>query len=452
MSRVLAHFVPREMALLIAFELFLSSALVYVIIGTPAGSGVLTGGLSPLSLGGGALGAVSALIIGVLAATIGLYRPEICLNPVRVLVITTTAAVIAAPLLLLFGAAGQAHRFDDIVLWLGEILGLWFAVLMATRITYSKLIKDHVTMRRVLVVDTEEAAAPLMALLKQRHGHQFNVMRAAAGPETLSLDTIARSGVWGVVLTDGCMDQLAADSLLDMKMRGVRVFDAVRFQENYLGRIDLASINMEWLIKADGFSSSRAAAVFKRVFDITTSVLLLVSTLPVMVITAMLVKLDSPGPVFYRQQRAGYAGAPFTLFKFRSMSVDAEAGGKPRWAQKHDPRVTRVGQFIRQTRIDELPQLFNVLRGDMSMIGPRPERPHFVDELALAIPFYREREYFKPGITGWAQVNFPYGASVDDAREKLAYDLYYVKNRSIALDILIFCSTVRIILFREGAR
>ena len=175
-------------------------------------------------------------------------------------------------------------------------------------------------------------------------------------------------------------------------------------------------------------------------------------TLPVMVITAMLVKLDSPGPVFYRQQRAGYAGAPFTLFKFRSMSVDAEAGGKPRWAQKHDPRVTRVGQFIRQTRIDELPQLFNVLRGDMSMIGPRPERPHFVDELALAIPFYREREYFKPGITGWAQVNFPYGASVDDAREKLAYDLYYVKNRSIALDILIFCSTVRIILFREGAR
>ena len=327
MSRVLAHFVPREMALLIAFELFLSSALVYVIIGTPAGSGVLTGGLSPLSLGGGALGAVSALIIGVLAATIGLYRPEICLNPVRVLVITTTAAVIAAPLLLLFGAAGQAHRFDDIVLWLGEILGLWFAVLMATRITYSKLIKDHVTMRRVLVVGTEEAAAPLMALLKQRHGHQFNVMRSAAGPETLSLDTIARSGVWGVVLTDGCMDQSAADSLLDMKMRGVRVFDAVRFQENYLGRIDLASINMEWLIKADGFSSSRAAAVFKRVFDITTSVLLLVSTLPVMVITAMLVKLDSPGPVFYRQQRAGYAGAPFTLFKFRSMSVDAEAGG-----------------------------------------------------------------------------------------------------------------------------
>ena len=179
---------------------------------------------------------------------------------------------------------------------------------------------------------------------------------------------------------------------------------------------------------------------------------LLLLTLPLMAVTALLIKLDSPGPVFYRQLRAGQFGTPFTLFKFRSMSVDAEAGGQPRWAQQQDPRVTRVGSIIRLLRIDELPQLLNVLRGEMSMVGPRPERPHFVEQLAQIIPFYHERSYVAPGITGWAQVNFPYGASVEDAREKLAYDLYYVKNRNLLLDLLILFGTVRVILFREGAR
>ena len=186
--------------------------------------------------------------------------------------------------------------------------------------------------------------------------------------------------------------------------------------------------------------------------DILVSLAVLFLTLPLMLITALLVKLDSPGPVFYRQERVGLHGVPFTLFKFRSMSVDAEAGGRPRWASQQDSRVTRVGGFIRSTRIDELPQLLNVLRGEMSFVGPRPERPHFVEQLAEVIPFYHERSYVKPGITGWAQVNFPYGASVEDARQKLSYDLYYVKNRSVFLDIVILFSTVRVILFREGAR
>ena len=176
------------------------------------------------------------------------------------------------------------------------------------------------------------------------------------------------------------------------------------------------------------------------------------ATLPVMAVTALAIKLDSPGPVFYRQLRTGLNGRSFTLLKFRSMRADAESGGIPRWAQKQDPRITRIGHFIRQTRIDELPQLLNVLRGDMSVVGPRPERPHFVKELALAIEAYTIRDRVKPGITGWAQVNYPYGASVEDAREKLAYDLYYVKNRGFFLDLLILCSTVRVILFREGAR
>ncbi len=162
--------------------------------------------------------------------------------------------------------------------------------------------------------------------------------------------------------------------------------------------------------------------------------------------------MDSPGPVLYRQQRVGLHGEPFTLLKFRSMTNDAEQGGNPLWASQQDPRITRVGSLIRPMRIDELPQLINVLRGEMSMIGPRPERPHFVEQLARVIPLYGERSYVKPGITGWAQVNYPYGASVEDARQKLSYDLYYVKNRSLLLDLLILLATVRVILFREGAR
>lgn len=179
---------------------------------------------------------------------------------------------------------------------------------------------------------------------------------------------------------------------------------------------------------------------------------LLVLTLPVMLVAALMVRLDSPGPVFYRQQRAGLNGRPFMLIKFRSMVVDAEACGTARWAQRRDTRITRVGAVIRPLRIDELPQLLNVLRGEMSLIGPRPERPVFVEQLAEVIPHYLERSVVKPGITGWAQVNFPYGASVEDAREKLAYDLYYVKNRGLVLDVLILLSTVRVVLFREGAR
>jgi lipopolysaccharide/colanic/teichoic acid biosynthesis glycosyltransferase len=166
----------------------------------------------------------------------------------------------------------------------------------------------------------------------------------------------------------------------------------------------------------------------------------------------LLIKLDSRGPVLYRQQRVGRFGENFTLLKFRSMRVDAESEGAPRWAAKRDPRITRVGALIRSTRIDELPQLLNVLHGEMSLIGPRPERPHFVAQLSQVIPFYDERNYVKPGITGWAQVNFPYGASIEDAREKLSYDLYYVKNRSTFLDLLILVATIRVILFREGAR
>jgi len=188
-----------------------------------------------------------------------------------------------------------------------------------------------------------------------------------------------------------------------------------------------------------------------RLGDCAIALAILLLTAPVMAATALAVRLTSPGPVLYRQVRVGLAGRPFVLLKFRSMRVDAEANG-PAWAAAQDPRITAVGHLIRRMRIDELPQLINVLAGEMSIVGPRPERPHFVAQLDAAIPYHAERTRVKPGITGWAQVNYPYGASIEDSRQKLSYDLYYVKHRSLRLDFQILLATVRVILFQEGAR
>lgn len=246
---------------------------------------------------------------------------------------------------------------------------------------------------------------------------------------------------------------LPLQDLLATKVLGTRIYDLSSFLERETGRVDLDSVNLSWLIFSDGFlASNRLSAVFKRLFDITASALLLLATMPILAVTAIAIKLTSPGPVFYRQERVGLYGAIFWIMKFRSMRTDAEKDGTPLWAQKGDPRVTTVGRLIRATRIDEIPQIFNVFKGDMSFVGPRPERPFFVDDLVRDIPLYAERHIVKPGITGWAQLNYPYGASIDDARHKLEYDLYYVKNYTVFLDILILIQTVRVVLWQDGVR
>lgn len=221
--------------------------------------------------------------------------------------------------------------------------------------------------------------------------------------------------------------------------------------EEFLGRIDPRAASLTLHIAEDDFVTKRNA-FFQRALDICFSLALIILTSPLMLLVALLIRMDSSGPVLYRQTRIGLHGRRFSLLKFRSMSMDAEPGGQPRWASVHDPRITRVGRIMRPLRIDELPQLINVLRGEMSVIGPRPERPYFVDQLSQVIPLYAIRHRVKPGITGWAQVNYPYSASAHDAYEKLAYDLYYVKHRSMLLDLQILASTVRVILCREGAR
>jgi sugar transferase (PEP-CTERM system associated) len=223
--------------------------------------------------------------------------------------------------------------------------------------------------------------------------------------------------------------------------------------ERETGRIDLDSVNPSWLIFSDGFSSGRRlSSAFKRVFDVTSSLILLVLTAPIIAIFALLVRLESPGGAFYRQQRVGLYGEPFDVIKLRSMRADAEAAGTAVWASENDPRITRIGHFIRKVRIDELPQIWSVLKGEMSFVGPRPERPQFVADLETKMPYYAERHMVKPGITGWAQINYPYGASVEDSRHKLEYDLYYAKNYTPFLDVLILLQTLRVVLWPEGVR
>lgn len=236
---------------------------------------------------------------------------------------------------------------------------------------------------------------------------------------------------------------------LDCKLAGIPSSDGLSFCERELGKIDITLLQPSWMLFSDGFKYSKRRSMAKRVFDLALASAFFLVLWPFMLLTAIAVKLESPGNVLYHQLRVGLNGKTFRIYKFRSMRQDAEKNGAV-WAQKNDARVTRVGAFIRNTRLDELPQLYNVLAGNMSFVGPRPERPEFVSELSVSIPFYDTRHKVKPGLMGWAQLKYPYGASVDDARNKLQYDLYYTKNHSFLMDMLIMIQTVEIILLGKG--
>ncbi len=242
------------------------------------------------------------------------------------------------------------------------------------------------------------------------------------------------------------------DELLECKMKGIKVTEAVTFYEREFGCIELAEIYQGWMVFGNGFKYSQARDVAKRIFDISVSVVLLLLMWPFMILTVVAIAMESGFPVIYKQQRVGLNGGLFWIYKFRSMSHDAEKAGKAVWASENDVRITRVGGIIRNTRLDELPQIYNVLKGDMSFVGPRPERPEFVGELNEQINFYHERHRVKPGLMGWAQLNYSYGASVEDAANKLKYDLYYVKNYSFMLDVLIVVQSIEVILLGKGVR
>lgn len=338
---------------------------------------------------------------------------------------------------------------------------------MLTRLLYVAIASRAAINRQVLVLGTGRRARAVEALAKGTPGHPgFRVVGFVPcgekdderGASVLrgrgSLSAIAKQNrVTEIVV--GSRDRrltLPINELLECKLSGVRVMDLTTFFERESGRIELESLNGSWLVFADGFQQSFVKTWVKRVFDIVASTALLILCSPIMALTALLIKLEDGGPVFYRQDRVGQGYRPFALLKFRSMRVNAEPDGAPRWAAKNDHRVTRLGGFLRKVRIDELPQALNVLRGDMSFVGPRPERPFFVDKLSESIPYYGYRHTIKPGITGWAQVRYPYGASVEDAVEKLKYDLYYVKNNSLFLDLIILFQTLQVVIFQDGAR
>jgi len=241
------------------------------------------------------------------------------------------------------------------------------------------------------------------------------------------------------------------DPLLRLRLDGIEVEEGISFYEKISGKIHVSHLKPGWLIFSEGFQRRRIA-IGKRLIDIILSAVGLVLAAPIMLITALLIKLDSPGPVLFRQERVGEGAKVFVLLKFRSMRADAESKTGPIWASENDQRVTSVGRFIRKVRIDELPQMINVLKGDMSFVGPRPERPQFIDMLEKEIPFYSLRHSVKPGITGWAQVRYEYGASVEDAMEKLQYDIYYIKNMSLLFDLSIVLETTKTVLLGEGSR
>ena len=321
---------------------------------------------------------------------------------------------------------------------------------------------------RILVFGTGTRAKLVGRSLK-RADPSVDLVGYFAGPN----EAVTEVSAWGILTPDKSLTDIVVDEqvdeivvalaerrggsmplreLLDCKLHGVRVVDIATHFEKTLGQIRLDSVNPGWLIFGDGFNQGMARTLVKRFLDIVFALVLIILAAPLMLITGILILLESGGPVLYLQERVGLNGRLFNVVKFRSMRTDAEKDGKPQWAQAGDSRVTRIGRIIRKLRIDELPQLFTVLVGDMSLVGPRPERPFFVDQLTQEIPYYSVRLSVKPGLTGWAQVRYHYGATMEDSAEKLQYDLYYVKNHTWFLDLVVLFETIGVVLTGKGAQ
>lgn len=451
--RVVRAHLPAEMLAFWLVEFLLGAGLFYVLL-VPEGSAL---GLD-LSVANRA--ALLALTLSLGAALSGLYRPAMVVEARRLVGSTLTGGAMAFPLMFLCAYAldasfrDLAHSDPRVLL---KMLAAWLALLLATRMVLKFAVARGWFLRTVLIVGAPAEAASLASAI-QGHRPGFirigGVVPASALPDLLATRSrrrVGRGGLWGVVVTRAARAEVPVGALLASRHDSPLLFGEAEFRESRLRRLDVDNLDADWLLYADRVGRSPFGRLLHRALDLVGALVLLVVTLPVMLATAAAIHIEDGKPVFYRQVRVGRDGRAFTLYKFRSMRVDAEARGAV-WAAVRDPRVTRVGAVIRRLRVDELPQLFNVLRGDMALVGPRPERPEFTSELADRIPGYADRLSVKPGITGWAQVSAPYAASIDDARDKLSYDLYYIKNRSLLLDLLILASTVRVVLFREGAR
>ena len=396
---------------------------------------------------------------------VGVYGPE-ALQSLRF----AAARILVAISLGVIFLSLLAFALPGITLWRSNSLYamiLAIAFLMVVRILLGTMLDSDIFKRRLLILGAGPRAGRIAALEK-RPECGFIIAGYVAMNEGASLidSAIRRQDIVNlpqhvidlevsevVLALEERRNALPVADLLTIKTTGVHVNDLSSFLERETGRVDLDSVNPSWFIFSDGFSSGRRlSTTFKRGFDIFLSFLLLLLTGPVILLFALLIRLESRGGSFFKQERVGLYGQKFNILKLRSMRADAEPNGKAIWASENDPRITRIGNFIRKVRIDELPQAWSVLKGEMSFVGPRPERPQFVDDLQTQMPYYAERHIVKPGITGWAQINYPYGASTEDSRHKLEYDLYYAKNYTPFLDLLIILQTIRVVLWPEGAR
>ncbi len=462
MIRLFKHYIPYAVLLLGAIDFVL--LLLAAEIGWTLRLWQLSGEFDP---GGERLPNIVAFAAALQLAmvAVGVYGAE-ALGSLRFAV---ARLVVAAMLAILFLSL-VFFILPPVSFWRSSLFyAMWLALagMIGVRLALRDVLGGDRFRRRLLVLGAGARAARIEALAGRpeagfavvgfvaMNDGAVEVARAVNRADIASLpDHLLKLGAGEVVLAlEERRNALPLNDLLRIKTTGVHVQDFSSFLERETGRVDLDSLNPSWLIFSDGFSAGRRLSGWgKRLFDIVVSLALLILAAPLIVLTAIAVKLESKGPAFYRQRRVGLYGETFEVVKLRSMRTDAEVGGKAVWAKKDDPRVTRIGAFIRKVRIDELPQAWSVLKGEMSFVGPRPERPQFVADLEARLPYYAERHVVKPGITGWAQINYPYGASVEDAREKLEYDLYYAKNYTPFLDILILLQTARVILWPEGAR
>lgn len=413
---------------------------------------------------------IYALILGVtvlaINAWLGFYqrmhRRTVQQSRARAVLSLYLAIPVALGLLALFPVATVGKEFVELSA-MAAVFGM-----LVNRVKASHSVPAQMLMHRVLIFGVGQRAAMVRETLQTSDpnveivgfypspaGEEVNVPAGLILSTQRSLtDTAQALHVDEIVVavTERRGGALPLRELLDCKLHGIRVLDLASHFEQTLGQIRLDALYAGWLIFGDGFRQGTLRTAIKRVFDIVCALILIALASPLMLITALAICMEGGLPIFYRQERVGLNGRLFNVIKFRSMRTDAEKDGKPRWATAQDDRVTRVGRIIRKLRVDELPQLFSVLKGDMSLVGPRPERPFFVDQLTREIPFYAVRHSVKPGVTGWAQVRYHYGASVEDSAAKLQFDLYYVKNHTLFLDLVVLFETVGVVLTGKGAQ
>jgi len=411
--------------------------------------------------------AMFAAITTLAMLSMGLYQPRLREGAIGILLRTAGAFV-----LMTLGMTTIIFFFPELHLWRGVFVYaaiIAFVSSLLSRGIFHETVKLEQFSRRVLVLGSGHKANNIARKMRRKndqHGFRLCGYVRMQGEETavatgnlITLqqplsEYVREKDIHQVVVAlDNQQEHIPAEELLLCRMLGVPVLNVLDFFEQEAGKVLVEEASPEWFIFAHGFRRQFVGGAGKRAFDIVAGLCLLLVTWPVILLTILAIKLEDGGkaPVIFSQKRVGLHGRVFNVMKFRSMTIDAEADGKARWAVANDARVTRVGQVIRKLRIDELPQIINVLTGDMALVGPRPERPEFVCELAREIPFFDKRHCVKPGITGWAQLNYPYGASIADAKHKLEFDLYYVKNQSLYLDFMVLLQTVEVIVFGKGA-